>query len=86
MNNIREFSNASTDASADASADASTKSELERLFDTIPDISTQQVIDAVRDSIDAGLITEDRDIFEDKVRSLDGLQLEGYLQELWDEI
>jgi hypothetical protein len=82
MNNIREFSN----ASADASADASTKSELERLFDTIPDISTQQVIDAVRDSIDAGLITEDRDIFEDKVRSLDGLQLEGYLQELWDEI
>jgi hypothetical protein len=82
MNNIREFSN----ASADASTDASTKSELERLFDTIPDISTQQVIDAVRDSIDAGLITEDRDIFEDKVRSLDGLQLEGYLQELWDEI
>jgi len=63
-----------------------TISDLEQAFDPAPDLSTQQVIDAVRDSIEAGLVIEDPDTFEQKVKTLEQPQLEEYLQELWDEI
>jgi len=61
-------------------------SDLEQAFDPILDLSTQQVIDAVRDSIEAGLVIEDLDTFEEKIKTLEQPQLEEYLQELWDEI
>ena len=61
-------------------------SNLEQAFDPILDLSTQQVIDAVRDSIEGGLVIEDLDTFEHRVKTLEQPQLEEYLQELWDEI
>lgn len=58
------------------------------LFSTNPvhDLSTSQVIDAVRDSIQAGLIPEKEERFEHMVRTLTDADLEDYLQDLWDEI
>lgn len=63
-----------------------TISDLEQAFNPILDLSTQQVIDAVRDSIEAGLVIEDLDVFEEKIKTLEPFQLEEYLQDLWDEI
>jgi hypothetical protein len=63
-----------------------TISDLEQALSPTLDLSTQQVIDAVRDSIEAGLVIEDLDTFEEKIKTLEQPQLEEYLQDLWDEI
>jgi len=63
-----------------------TISDLEQAFNPTLDLSTQQVIDAVRDSIEACLVIEDLDVFEEKIKTLEQPQLEEYLQDLWDEI
>jgi hypothetical protein len=63
-----------------------TISDLEQALSPTLDLSTQQVIDAVRDSIEAGLVIEDLDAFEEKIKTLEQPQLEEYLQDLWDEI